>query len=357
MSDFDKPTEITSIEHIQRLAGKSPDWREFGEVVVREQGDLMIFNYTAQAHYKGVWNYFERVSRGLIVNRKTGEIVARPFDKFFDWGERDRYTSSRIKTVTEKMDGSLGILYRYGEEFRIATRGSFDGEQAAWATEFLQNNYDLTGFLDDITLLFEIIYPQNRIVIDYQGREDLALLGVRNRFTGEYYPRSAVENIANTFGFSLPDTHLFETPGQIVVAAETLDPDAEGWVVEFEDGQRFKFKGEEYRKLHRLIHTLSFKNTLECMASDSLDELRAVVPHEFFGEVNGWVAEINKTLVGIINQTEQAFADAPKDDRKTFALWVMENHKPLASYLFAMLDGKPVRPLIYKMAFRDRGEE
>lgn len=73
--------EIRSIEDIQQLAMAGlRDWKFYGDVVVRAEGDLLIFNYTELAQYKAEWNFFERVSRGLIINARTGEVVARPFD-------------------------------------------------------------------------------------------------------------------------------------------------------------------------------------------------------------------------------------------------------------------------------------
>lgn len=346
--------EIENIKDIQLLARQGfNDWQELGFVSVKPRSDLRIFNYTARAQYEYRWNYFEQVSRGLILNSQTGEIVARSFDKFFNWGEGDRFSTSKIRTVTEKMDGSLGILYRESSKFRIATRGSFESDQAIWATEFLQGNFDLAGLPVEMTLLFEIIYPGNRIVVDYQGREDLVLLGIRNRVTGQYYTRQAVKVIANAAGFSLPTLYQFETTEQINIALKELDGNSEGWVVVFEDGQRFKFKGEEYFRLHKLISGLSFKNTLECVANGSLDELRQLVPDEFLSEVNKWVQEIQETAKKVKQAVGQAFDEAPKETRKEFALWVMAHHKPLASYMFARLDNKPIDQLIYKMAFKD----
>ncbi len=346
---------IASIKDIQSLlvAGFTA-WKTLGHVSISERGDLRLFNYTAQAQYEARWNYLERVSRGLILNARTGEVVARPFDKFFNWGEGERTTAAPVSVVTEKLDGSLGILYRENGGYRLATRGSFESEQAIWGTEFLQQNHDLSGFLNDVTLLFEIIYPENRVVVDYEGREDLVLLAVRNRFTGRYYPWATVQNIAHTFGFGLPQVSQFTAPEQLISASETLTSNSEGWVVEFSDGQRFKFKGEEYRKLHKLISGLSFKNTLAAIVDGTLDELREIVPDEFLGEVNEWVAEIQNTVVETKEQVEDAFAQAPQGNRKAFALWVMANHKPLAPHLFARLDERPLEPLIYKLAFQER---
>jgi RNA ligase len=154
--------EITSISDIQSLVISGfNNWKQYGEVTVTESADLLIFNYNPKAQYEGRWNFFERVSRGLIIQRHTGEIVARAFDKFFNWFENGRRSSGHIVSITEKTDGSLGILYRINGDYHIATRGSFHSEQAQWATKYLRDNFNLSDLPKEITLLFEIVYPEN----------------------------------------------------------------------------------------------------------------------------------------------------------------------------------------------------
>jgi RNA ligase len=135
---------IESIEdllaHIREGSG---NWECFGHVTVRRYDDLLIFSYNAMAQYAEEWNFFERISRGLIINYKTGEIVARPFDKFFNWGEGGRFPAAPIVAISEKLDGSLGILYRHGGRYKISTRGKLDSQQSLWATEFLNQHYSL----------------------------------------------------------------------------------------------------------------------------------------------------------------------------------------------------------------------
>ena len=98
---------IESIADIQSLVVSGfTDWKQYGEVSGDRRDDLLIFNYTNKAQFDNRWNYFERASRGLIINRVTGEIVARGFDKFFNWGQ-GAGTTAPILTVTEKWDGSL----------------------------------------------------------------------------------------------------------------------------------------------------------------------------------------------------------------------------------------------------------
>jgi RNA ligase len=158
---------------------------------VREQShpeypSLRILNYTEKAQFDQVWNEVTLTCRGLIYDANTGEIVARAFRKFFNYDHKDTPTINLDDEVVvmDKMDGSLGILYRVPgtERFAVATRGSFDSDQARHATKLLNEKY--AEWLDTnvaalhlVTPLFEIVYPENRIVCDYSGMDDLILLG------------------------------------------------------------------------------------------------------------------------------------------------------------------------------------
>jgi len=191
------------------------EWDSFGCVDVKEKDNFLLFTYSEEAQILGRWNFFEQVSRGLIIDRASGEVAARPFDKFFNWGQNGQTTDSPILTATEKLDGSLGILYR-DNGYSIATQGSFRSEQAMWATEFLNKNHNLDSVGDEWTLLFEIIYPENRVVVDYGSTCALVLLAMRNRFTGAYLPLQSVKDVAGTCGFLLPKIFDFRDVSEIV---------------------------------------------------------------------------------------------------------------------------------------------
>lgn len=353
---------IETIKDIQLLlvADKGRDWGQYGNVSAKHKNNLTLFNYTAAATFERRWNFFERTSRGLIINNQTGEIIARPFDKFFNWGEGERITDASILSVTEKMDGSLGILYRHNGQFKIATRGSFDSDQALWATKHLNERYDLKSFdldYDYLTLLFEIIYPENRVVVDYGRHKGLTLLAARDRFDGFYLSHPCLVDMGECFGFSVVNQCDFSDPAELLKAKKTLPPNNEGWVVEFSDRQRFKFKGDEYLRLHRLVSSLSFKNTLAAFVDGNVQEIIDTVPDEFLDDVKSWINEIQETTYDITKQVTEAFKDAPTSDRKTFAMWVTTEHQDMASYLFAMLDGRDITPMIYKTAFKNREQQ
>ncbi len=251
--------EIESIAEIQKLARDGFDnWLLYGDVKVAQQGDLLLFDYTTAAHQAARWNFFERVSRGLMINRKTGEVVARPFDKFFYWLEGGRATRAHMVSVTEKMDGSMAVLFRTQDRYAITTRGSFTSPQGAWATEFLNAHFDLADLPAELTLIFEILYPENQIVVDYETREDLVLLAARNRFTGAYLPFFPdLYELAQKYGFSLPRVYQFNNIAQLFEATGRNETNFEGWVVEFSDGQRFKFKLDWYVERHIALYGTS----------------------------------------------------------------------------------------------------
>lgn len=325
---------IRTVDDIVRLLVSGfEDWKKYGHVRTVEQGDLVLFDYTSEAQFEAKWTEFEKLSRGLIINKKTGEIVARPFDKFFNWGEGGRISEGKIREILKKEDGSLGISYWVGDEIRVATRGSFTSEQALWASEFIKK-YDLRELPRELTLLFEIIYPENQIVVDYQGREDLILLGVRNRFTGEDYFFSRVAEIAQRFGFSLPETYNFSSIEEMLERAKQLSHNEEGWVVRFEDGERYKIKGDAYVAIHRLVFGISERRLIQMWFTGELDEYLAGLPESLRERYSAKREQIAETVANRLAEIKSVYESLPPiEDRKEFVKHIQEHHPTIWSYL------------------------
>jgi RNA ligase len=149
-------------------------------------GELLIYNYTAKAQYDRMWTPETMQCRGLILDI-DGAIVARPLPKFFNLQEHKESLPAEPFDVYEKLDGSLGILYWHRDQPYIASRGSFSSDQAIKANQILLTLYaESIPFLDkSLTYLFEIIYPSNRIVVDYGTFEGLVLLAVIETESGQ----------------------------------------------------------------------------------------------------------------------------------------------------------------------------
>jgi len=124
---------------------------------------LIIWNYTEKVQYESLWDEVTTQCRGLITNSK-GEIVVRPFGKFFNYEEViDKNLipwDSEYVYIQDKMDGSLGILFFYDDEWIMATRGSFTSEQSIRGMEILKRNYpDFDKvWMKEYAYLVEIIY-------------------------------------------------------------------------------------------------------------------------------------------------------------------------------------------------------
>jgi RNA ligase len=341
---------MESMSELSKLVKQGfTDWERYGNVNATYRDGLVLFNYSPQAQFENRWNWFERVSRGLILNAQTGDVVARPFDKFFNWLERGHKTIACLLEVTEKLDGSLGIGYFHNGSWKVATRGSFTSEQALWATEQLPQ-HDFGDFPVGYTPLWEIVYPNNRIVVDYGDMQELVLLAVRHIESGAYLPYSELEEISVIYGFLLPKIHQLNI-NDCLSLAQSIDASKEGWVLFFADGQRFKIKGDRYKEVHRLVTNTSFRRVLEAIAAGSFDEMIAGVPDEFLEQIHGWHDEIEAKVSDVVKRVELAFGDAPKDSRKEFALWVNENYSELSPYLFRKLDNKEFKSVILRKEF------
>lgn len=341
---------MENMSHLSKLVKRGfVDWKQHGNVNATYHDGLVLFSYSQQAQFENRWNWFERASRGLVLNSEIGNVLARPFDKFFNWSERDRTTDAQLLEVIEKIDGSLGIGYFHNDTWKVATRGSFVSEQALWATDQL-SRHNFGSFPTEYTPLWEIIYPDNRIVVDYGNMQELVLLAVRHIESGVYLPYGELEEIATRYDFLLPKIHQMNT-NDCLSLAQSIDASKEGWVLYFADGQRFKIKGNRYTEIHRLVTNASFKRVLEAITLGSFNEMITNTPDEFLGQIHTWRDEIEAKVIDTIERVELAFVDAPGDSRKEFALWVRENHPGLSPYLFRRLDNKEFRSVILKREF------
>lgn len=335
----------------------------------------VIYNYTDHAMWDRVWNPVTTKCRGLIVDKITGDVLARPFDKFFNYGEfnneenpgRNPASSPVHQTLdlsaevqtTDKMDGSLGILYPMMNGYAVASRGSFSSPQAVRATFHWWKRYREMKVPQGWTLLFEIIYPDNRIVVDYRDLDDLVLLGARNIETGE----SIGPDDFLLKPFTGPRATVFEDRTLAEALHRTPRPNAEGVVVRYmtgpDTGLRVKIKQDDYVALHRIITGMNARAVWERMgAGESVADIQHGIPEEFWP----WVADIGNGLdAQCSNIMGGAYADYNriKDvlvngwTRKDFAAEAVKSE--YRALLFMLLDGRNIQPAIWKQ-IRPAGE-
>lgn len=325
---------LFDISELKRLVDE-----RYVNVQKHPSAELYIYNYGPKVPYEKFWNDVTMHCRGLILD-KDMNIVARPFRKFFNLSEHD---PSEIPSlgfeVFEKMDGSMGILYWAEGSPYIATRGSFDSVQARKANEMLHSKYaHAFDRLDrSKTYIFEIIYPENRIVCDYGETEDLVLLAVIDNHTGEDHELPEI-------GF--PVVKRYDGIDDMSELLAVQDHDREGYVIRFRNGFRVKVKFEEYCRLHRILTQVSNKTVWEYMSTGKdFGELLDRVPDEFYGWVRSTRAKIQMDFDRTLIEAQEYYR--PFDSRKEAAEHFLKHR--LSAILFSMLDGKDSSHIIWRM--------
>ena len=297
-------------------------------------------------------NPFVRAARGLIVDI-DGNVVARPWPKFFNYGQEgcDQIDPDLPVEVTDKADGSLGILYLEPDGTpRIATRGSFDSEQAKLATKWIQEmSSDLdTEFAKHWTFLFEIIYPENRIVVDYGGFEGLVLLGAVYIPSGTCIGPESAQEVLGWFGRTA-EVFAYKTLKEALEAPPR--DNAEGLVVR-QGNKMLKIKQEDYIRLHKIVTGLNKKTVWQAMVDDTFPELLDALPDEFHGWALEQTWDLDLDVGSRLEDVEYAYEDILEVldtpvTRGQFAQHATQRGK-LAPYLFAMYDNKDVEKMILK---------
>ena len=340
--------------------------------------DLTIWNYTPKVQYERLWDDITTQCRGLITN-SNGEIIARPFKKFFNYEEHtDEEIPNESFDVFEKMDGSLGIIFYYerklsGEEmwdllkekigkerfeslvddvvpfggglseeleyhdiprkvgeWHIATRGSFISDQSIKGAELLKGYNTKYGLIPGYTYCVEIIYPENRIVVDYQGDKKLVVLGVIHTESGV---EGKIDEMVNEGWEIVKKYNTFGDDWQTLKSK--IDPNKEGYVIRFRNGMRMKIKGDEYCRLHKILTNISNRDIWEHLKNNEpLDEILEKVPDEFYNWVKNTINELTEQFNNIKIEVESDFKELI--NKKEFAEKIKDN--PNKSFLFKRLD-------------------
>jgi RNA ligase len=349
---------------------------------------LSIYTYTRAAQYDRHWTPATIRCRGLIVDDTTGRIVAWPFPKFFNTTEHEQgfdYAPplpNEPFEIYEKVDGSLGIVFHYADQWHVASKGSFTSEQAQWGQRWLDASIDVGPLLlrPGLTYLTEIVYPENRIVVNNGDERTLVLLAIHDPDGLEL---SLVDHARHWWSLGAPIARSWPAlplPELMKLAAanEKLDgstatgSDAEGWVIRYQSGIRAKVKFAEYVRLHKVLTGVNARDVwralgvtvidpstdqkraaqaLGCTVAsyqamravgDPLAALVAGVPDEFDAWVRGICADLNAAAAELRARIDTAYAERLHlaADRAAFARSVMPLERAVKAAMFLRLDGR-----------------
>ncbi|MEU4578985.1 RNA ligase [Nonomuraea sp. NPDC023979] len=265
---------------------------------------LRIYNYTEKTQYERAWDFVTMTCRGLIVDERD-RVVARGFPKFFNHSEPSagELDLSAPVQVTDKLDGSLGLIYPAADGWAVATRGSFASVQAVHATEVLRRRYPAFVPPAGVTVLVEIVYPENRIVCDYGGADDLFLLGGVVTATGWVLGPRDVQSWPG------PSAAVFSLGTLADALAMPPREGAEGLVVRYLDtGRMVKIKQDDYVALHKVITGLNARGVWELLGEGkTVAEICEPLPDEFHAFVRTVADELASEQVRVLTEAQKEF--------------------------------------------------
>ena len=265
--------------------------------------------------------------RGLVLKSIDWKVVAKPMNRFFNWGEIDIQNSPHPNfeknkfnfdnfITQSKEDGSLMVLYNYNDIWMLNTRTYFlnkvgktkiimSGINEVYVDDVMNtfisalDNPNIKSldsfdkFLNkDCTYSFEFCSNFNKIVRTY-SKDTIFLLSISNNITLKEYDIAYVNRFAVSIGASRPKDYNLKTFDQIMKAMKDVinkDPSLEGFVIVDNFFTRWKIKSPSYFFLHHIAYdqmrTPLPKDLVPLIIQGEGTELFSIL------EINGFKAEL-----------------------------------------------------------------
>lgn len=240
--------------------------------------DLVLITPRREKMSRSDWADDELALRSVVLRASTREVLSAGFPKFFNAAESGSATAQlspeaqRLNIAlaagepvwfTDKVDGSLCIRSVIDGEVMLRTRGVLppsphsDAMRAAAAAR-----YPILldpAFCPDVSLLFEFVSPEFRIILSYE-RDDLILLGAVNHSDLTLWDVPELQRLATEHALTLVEiVELPIDPDALIEAVGAMEG-REGVVARCDGGATMvKLKSFAYLALHRLRFSLSAK--------------------------------------------------------------------------------------------------
>lgn len=238
-------------------------------IMEKKFGNISSFNFTKEAFFDKVWNKQTVVARGLYINTRTMNVVARGFNKFFNINEQPetrlemlQYTLTFPITCYVKENGYLGLV-SYDEEtddLFVTTKSNPEGEYSVWLREAINAKMTPDAITkmkemaknDKVTFVFENVDMKNDPhIIEYPNSELFLLAIIKNDIKFAQYDYDQVVNIGNSLGVKVKTkaytinsySEFFDWYNEVTAEGYEFDGRIiEGFVIEDAAGYMVKVK-------------------------------------------------------------------------------------------------------------------
>lgn len=255
-------------------------------VRVKESGvpGVVACNFTRKAFYKGAWDEQTVRARGLFLDKNTGAVVARGYDKFFNIGQsgapatiRDLATEAAREardnecynvTMRKKHNGFLAIVATINGNLVVLSKSGITAYSRE-AERILRDQIGDAGcerlrrILADnnISATFECISKRDPHMVYYNKDEMIFLDFIHNTPDYDPVPLDAAFTTIRAVDPSMPVAEskilaywwMWENAADLAniitrMAEKASREHAEGYVISYGDGRMAKIKTEWYTR-------------------------------------------------------------------------------------------------------------
>jgi RNA ligase len=335
---------------INNISDVLPHIQDNPNFSVNQKDDYIVIDYILSTP-ETFQNEWEKECRGIIFYADTGDLMCRRLHKFFNVNERTESSIevidfSRPHKLLEKLDGSMITP--------MITQGKLTWGSKAGVTfltpqieEFVKDKFNYQRFalglmITGYTPIFEWCSRKNRIVIDHPV-DRLVLIAIRNNLTGEYDNYNNLKFFADHY-----DLDYVKEEGSVEDILHTFNAvkgmnGVEGFVVAFDNGERYKIKADEYVMFHKAKDDfIREKNIISMIVDGKVDDFSLLLNKEDRQRLEYFEYDF---LVNIRNSCEniQDFLDTNILTRKDFAMLVAPKLDPnIRALIFNFYDQQNV---------------
>ena len=256
-------------------------------------GNISSFNFTRGAFQDKVWDGMTTKARGLYIDTEHEQVVARGYEKFFNYGEMEftkpEALARNLKFPVEayiKENGFLGIVSTDNDgELIFTSKSTMGGDHAVMVKENLYNIYGATAIEKmreyanqyHVTFVFEIIdRERDPHIIQYNDNYAILLDIINNSMKFDKLPYGSLKYVAKDIGLeykqhyktlnNVKELNAFidkATDPKFRLKTDRIDDDCiEGFVFEDANGFMFKLKVAYYNdwKMLRSVANKIFRS-------------------------------------------------------------------------------------------------
>lgn len=304
-----------------------------------------------------------RECRGIKFDLKTGEILSRPWHKFFNYGEKLQETRQFLDTTQyatvayEKLDGSMITIFNVkGHGWKVATKKGAS-EVASNCRSWLESSGKFTDYTSmqeeypSLTFIYEWEDPNQPIVIQH-SEPRLVLTGARTTVTGHYVSHDRLTEIA--YPYRIPVVKRFAVTDLWKLRTDMFNgvyDGTEGFVVHCVDlspfwhgatAHMFKMKTEWYLSRHGSVDALVTNRRLplvKLILKEQVDDLLPLLPDSHRKTVERISDAIGMYVTRLVETVSEFVKENCGLSRKDYAFKVnLLCNRELSGMLFSAKD-------------------